>query len=224
MAPPIEKNTLLFHGTADLKFGFEAALRALFADINVIKNANYRYSDTEADTKIQIYRSFPNRVEFYPSITISTESHSAALTGLGSGQEELGETVDPGTGLLLTTSSYGHVIIPVTLTVHTLERQEDRDKLRDILVQIFRVLGRGAFSRYGIGYSHVDVGGDEQEEDQTGKIIYRGTVTVQVNTDYTETLSLVDEGIDDQLINNVVVDLFGRETFNATRVRLHTEP
>lgn len=211
---------LNYRGTFELKRAFEVVLRGVFADPTIIKDKRYRYDSQEKISKIRIYRSFPTRVEHYPAITISAGAHDASLTALGNQKEEASERIEG--GVLKSQTYTGHTVVPIVLTVHTKESQQDRDLIRDILIQILRILAAPLFSNYGIGYSTIAVGADEQELDDDGKVLYTGTVTIDVNTDYTQVIDVDPES--DQLINNIVVDVLGREFKDSEPVPLHEEP
>ena len=228
----IDPNTTLnFRGTGDLKRAFQLVLRGIFADETIIKDKRYRYVSvrdeksgklvTAKETKIRIYRAFPQRLEHYPTIVVTAGAHSPNLTGMGVGKEELGEQFDD-QGVLIGQSATGHTVIPIVLNIHTKSSQDDRDNLRDLLVQIFRVLGQRSFFRFGIGYSAIDAADDTQTEDDDGKIIFTTAVTVHVNTDYVE--ALVIDPLKVNLIDKISIDVLGRRFQDSTPEPLHQEP
>lgn len=214
------KINLYYRGTFELKRAFEIVLRRVFSDPTIIIDKRYKYNSKEQLTKLRIYRSFPTRAEHYPAITVSAGAHDASLTALGTDKEEASERIEG--GVLQSQTYTGHTVVPIILTVHAKESQQDRDLLRDILIQILRILARPMFSRFGIGYSTISVGADEQEIDDDGKVIFTGTVTIDVNTDYTQVIDVSPTS--NQLINNIVIDVLGREFEDSTPIPLHEEP
>jgi len=213
--------TLNYRGTFEIKEGFENILRDIFANSAIIKDDTFRYvSGNEKASKIRIYRSYPTRVEHWPIIYITVGPHNPKLTALGVNKEEEGELIEG--GILKTQSATGHAIVPVNLNIQCKEMQGARDRLRDLLVQILRVLGRQQFVLYGLGWSDIEASGDDQTEDADGKIIYQATVTVYVNTDYTEVLGINSEAVG--LIESIVVDVLGRDTPGGSLRELHKEP
>lgn len=213
--------TLNFRGTYEIKEGFENILRDIFANPLIIKDDRFRYVlDDEEKSKIRIYRSFPTRVEHWPIIYVTVGPHNPKLMALGANKEEEGEQFEG--GVLKTQSATGHAVIPVNLNVECKEMQGARDRLRDLLVQILRVLGREKFVFYGLGWSDIEAGGDDQREDADGKIIYTAAVTVYVNTDYTEVLGIDPEVVG--LIETIVIDVLGRDISGGALRPLHKEP
>ena len=208
---------LVFRGSYTMKTVFEAVLRASFTDTTIIQDERYRYTDDETTTKLQIYRSFPSRAPFFPSITISVSDFDASVLTLGIQQEQLDERVV--NGQVIDSSFGGYLQIPVVLTIRAKESQDDRDLLRDYLIQILRILARSRFAAYGFGFRSITVTGDDQDEDSDGNVIYTASITILVDTDYGQFLTTPDG-----LIQSILVDVLGREFPNSTPVPLHEEP
>lgn len=209
---------LVFRGTLDIKTAFEEILRRVFADNSIVTNNKYRYTNDPETTKIQIYRNFPVRAAFYPSITLSIGEFDASVNILGIQNEPLSEHHDDGQ---LVSQTYGGAMqIPLNITVRAKESQDDRDILRDYVIQVCRILARHEFAQSGLGIHQITGGGDEETEDTDGTLIYSSTITLPLNTDY----GYFTTPDANALINSIVVDVWGRETADADSQPLHEEP
>lgn len=205
----------IWRGSYALKQIFEKVLRLVFADSTIIQDPRYRYDDDVKKTKIQIVRVNPQRVEMYPTIVISVESHEASLTSVGVESEVTNDAVSGGA---YAQSSWGAKIVPVRFAVFAKESSEDRDRLMDLLEQVLRLLARSRFVDAG-AWVTISIGGDDQEEDQDGKSIFKNSITIQVNTDFYSVFSPPDI----VLINRIVLDVLGKEFPSSTPIPLHLE-
>lgn len=191
---PSLQQPLNFRGTLDIKRAFVIGLREIFASNLVEERYLYkpvpdpkhlRTGDDDggaAETKIKIYRSFPKRMNFYPSLVITTLGFNASLTAMGETKEEAAGQQDPA-GIFRMTYG-GHMIVPVQIKIYGKDNTFDRDKLTDTLLIMLRIMQREVFARFGIGYVTIDVGGEDQYEDTDGIMVFTNTVTLQCNTDW----------------------------------------
>jgi len=207
------KRTFVFRGTNLMKKMYEKVLRDVFAS-DVI-DERYRYVPKDKDSQIAIYRSFPQRLEKFPAIVISTGSWNADLVSMGIAGEEMEQVIV--NGKLISNVFSGYMKIPVTLRVFSLGSTEDRDILTDILVMVLRILSRGQFAKYGVGFHQIAVEGEGQFAYDTGNMVYTNAVTVQNHTDF----SFMD-GIDETLLlDKVSIYLFGFLKSGETPLQLH---
>ena len=180
--PPSTFN-LAYRGTHHVKLAMQGVLRGIFASDLVDERFRYIASPTAEDpntknqSKIFIYRAFPQRLLSYPAIVISSGGFNPSLTATGEYQEEAGDVDGQQTYT-------GSVTVPITMTIFA-KSVDDREELTDILVVIFRVLCRNRFADKGMGYVSLSVGGESQQDDVDGKLLYVNTLEVQVITDYT---------------------------------------
>ena len=210
---------LQYTGTNGIKMAFEEILRAIFSDNTFVLDERYRYAADENTAGLKIYRRNPKRARFYPNITISAGAYDASLTTLGDNIEEASEQTDAN-GVPILQTFTGQYMVPISLTVQAMESTDDRELITDYLVQILRILARDQFVQYGFGMTKIDVAGENEEEDESGRIIYSNVVTVQVYTDYTRIMT-PDAA---SFINRVAIDVLGRTTPTSTPVALHKEP
>ena len=214
------KIDLVFRGTLALKLAVEEMLRNIFASPDIIKDPRYRYIPTmeAGKSSLSIYRAYPQRVELYPSLFISSGAYTGELMSM-SDEKEMGSERREEDGTLVDTSYVGHSIVPITITVVAKQSSDDRDNLTDILMMIFRVLGRAQFARYGFTYNKIEVAGDSEDEGDDGVIYYRNSVTLNCNTDYW----YVFDASQEDLINTIGLKVFGQKTPSDTRIQLHPD-
>jgi hypothetical protein len=216
------KQTMLFRGTNLIKLAVVKVLREAFANPNIVLDERYRYvasldedRPTKKETKIAIYRNYPERIEVYPCIIVSAGGYNADLMSMGE-ERELG-TERKEDGILVSESFVGYSSIPITLTVFAKSSTDDRENLTDILVMILRVLGRGLFAKWGFGWNKISVAGESEATADDGEIIYQNSVTINCNTDFW--YKLAPEQID--LINSIGIKVFGQLNPDAPLVPLH---
>jgi len=203
--------SLVFRGTNLIKLAFEQVLREIFATVNV--DERFRYDRDDSKTQLRIYRTWPNRLEFYPMITISSGSWDASLTVAGSEKEEADQKIE--NGVLTSETFTGSMTIPITLKVFC-KQVDDVEQLTDTLVIILRILNRGNFAKFGIGYNKIKVNGESQYPDASGATVFTNSITVDVLTDYTQVLTIEQSGLFDKILLRV----FGQEQLNSTPVLL----
>jgi len=200
---PDIRRDLTFRGTHGIKVSFEEVLREIFSQDSM--DERYRYNPSNEDkTQIKIYRTWPQRLEFYPMIVISTGPWDAGFTVAGSEKEEESQQVV--NGVLVSEMFTGSMTIPVTFKIFS-KRVDDTERLTDIMVIILRILNRGNFASYGIGYNKIRVNGEGQFSEASGETIFTNSLTIEVHTDYTH-LFRVDQ---DGLINKILLRVFGKE-------------
>ena len=220
----LDKNQLLiYRGTNTIKVSLLYVLRAIFANPAIVKDERYRYVPTTEEsatnkTKISIYRSYPKRIETYPSIIISSGAYDADLMSMGEEREDGSQHFDS-QGSFSAMSYVGYSSIPITMTVTAKNSTDDRENLTDILVMILRILGRGQFSRFGFSYNKIAISGDAEEPADDGEILYRNSVTINCNTDY---WYLFDKN-QQELINAIGIKVFGQLTGTSPLVNLHPD-
>jgi len=210
--PTLDK-TLIWRGTNDIKRGFETVLRGLFSD-KTIMDERFRYDTVEANSKIRIYRAYPQRLVSFPSIVLSADGYDASYTVMD--EKELAtQTYDPITKELVAETFTGQLTIPINFKIFA-KSTDDREKLSDILVMLLRVLGRSAFNQYG-GFNKIHVGSEDQYREDSTNMVYTTTITVEVQTDYTQALSadILDT------IDSIAIKLFGQEKPGSPLVPLH---
>lgn len=190
------KRNLVFRGIFAQKTAIEQLLRQIMAD-STITQSNYLYSAIESETKIKIYRSHPGRLEFYPSIIISSSAFSPNIITLGIHREKAsdghtigGDTYDTATG---------YVNIPIILSIFA-KQPDDRDILTDFLVSILRVSARGMNPI--VWWNNIAVSGEDQMV--AGKdIVYTNTITINTHTDY----SFIDMVDQTKIVNKAVAEV-----------------
>ena len=217
------KQNMLFRGTNLIKMAIVKVLRDVFADPAIVVDERYRYvPSTEEDTatnkesKIAIYRNFPERIEVYPCIIVSAGAYNADLMSMGD-ERELGSQQKDENGVVISESYVGYSSVPITLTIFAKSSTDDRENLTDILVMILRVLGRGKFAKWGFGWNKISVAGESETSADDGELIYQNSVTINCNTDYWYKLTPDQEG----LINSIGIKVYGQLDPTAPLVPLH---
>jgi len=192
--------TLVFRGIYSLKTTLEQVLRALFSD-NTITPSTFLYSNTESATKIQIFRSNPGRVEFYPCIIISAGPHDPDIQAFGMDQEKASEEYNPTSGTLETQTATGYVSIPISMKIFT-KRMDDRDQLTDLLVSMLRILGRNRSNK--LWWNKIHVHGDSVVMGSDKTPVFMSEITITMHTDYTQ-ISTVDQiSLIDKIVEEVI--------------------
>jgi hypothetical protein len=194
---PDEKRPLVFRGTLDVKRAIVLGLREVFASDIIEERYRWRPvpdpknlrttkegKDDDGgalETKIKIYRSFPKRMIYYPSIVVHSRAFDASLTSMGEEREEqYGQQLN---GVFKMTYG-GHMVIPIELKIYSKDNTYDRDKLTDTLLIIVKIMQRSVFARFGLGYVTIKVGGDAEYEAGDGVMVFTNTVTLYVVTDW----------------------------------------
>ena len=210
---PELKRNMIFRGTNLMKKAYERVLRDVFASDIVDKR--FRYDTDDEKSKIAIYRAYPQRLEKFPAIIISTGAWNADLVSMGIAGEEMEEVIV--NGKLVSQVFSGYMRVPVTLRIFSLGSTEDREVLTDILIMILRILSRGQFAKFGIGFHQIAIGGEDQFAYDTGQMVYTNSLTIENHTDF----SLVS-GVDEtMLIDKVSVYLYGFLKPEDTPKQLH---
>jgi hypothetical protein len=207
---------MIFRGTWDVKNAFVLILREIFADATIM-DEQFRYvyapdkitgeDDDEGGgkgTQIRIYKGFPAKVNSYPSIIVTTGSFDAHLTAMGEEGEEAGDGFKD--GVLVARTFTGHFIIPVEIRVYSKASTDERDRLTDILLMMFRAVRRTLIHRFGFGFTDIQVTGEGQTEEPGSHLqLHTNSLVIACNTDYTWNLS-VDQQL---LINKILVKVDG---------------
>ena len=214
-----KKLNLVFRGTNFIKLAFDQVLKELFADANVV-DEQFRYSENDEETKIKIYRSFPQRLELFPCISITAEAFDGSLTGMGIEGEEVSEQKDE-SGMFLQNLTYtGQQLMPINLKVFAIQSIDDREQLTDTLYVLLRILGgRQAFAPFGFAYTGIHVNGEDQFMTDDQRMVFTNSITVQCFTDYTYVVDVATQ----QLIDRIVVKLYGQMKSTDTPYPLYTE-
>jgi hypothetical protein len=192
---PEVKRTIVFRDSLAVKLTMERVLRELMS--TDIVEETYRYSSVDKDSQIRIYRSYPKRIEFYPSIVLFTGSHDVDIQTLSDEKEIASEKYE--NGILTSETFTGYTRIPIIVKVYA-KSGDDRDKIISILVMFLRVLARNSFVEFGINKIRV---GEDQHMEQDRAMIYSNTITVWAHTDYTQVLT-TDQTL---LIDKVVAEI-----------------
>ena len=213
-----KKLNLNFRGTNWIKEAFQQVLQELFANTDVM-DERFLYDTDDAKTQIKIYRSFPQRMEFYPCIAISAEPFDGSLTSMGIEGEDATDVQEQG---ILTKLTYtGHIIIPINLKVFARQSTDDREQITDILFILLRILGaRQAFARFGFGYTHININGEDQFVDDDNHMVFTNSITIQCNTDYTYVVDVLTQ----ETIEKIVVRVFGKLNPSDQPYPLFTQP
>jgi len=161
-----------------IKLGFVALLREAF--LNTATPEEYRYSLNEHETKIKIYRSFPRRVQFYPSILVEADSGDASVSYLG--QEIYRENKNATTGIVESVSFSGKLTVPINISVLT-KSTTDRERLADLVTVYVRYLFKKKFEECGIHYINIKVSGESQAEERN-EVVYKNGLIVDCYTEY----------------------------------------
>jgi len=218
---------LVFRGTYHIKNSLVMILRDVFA--SELMEETYRYvrppdqvrdgkNDDEGgahETKIRIYKSFPQRTAFYPSLIVKFRPFDASLTSMGEEGEDGGDGIQDGT--LVSQTYTGYLTIPIEIGVYAKGSPDDRDRLTDLLLQFLRIVRRGILDKSGVGYVKIRVEGEGQfVDDRDRLVVHTSSIILDCNTDFTFNLT-VDE---DLLLNKILVRVFGETQPGGTPVPL----
>lgn len=207
---------LVFRGTYSIKNSLVSILRDIFSSELMEESFKYVPSpdtvregmkDDEGgahETKIRIYKSFPQRIISYPCLIVKFRPFDASLTSMGESGEEGGNGIKD--GVLVGSTFTGYLTIPIEIAVYAKESTDDRDKLTDLLLQFLRIVRRGILDRSGVGYVKIRVEGEGQFADERDRVmIHTSSIILDCNTDFTFNMT-VDE---DELVNKILVRVFG---------------
>ena len=129
-----------------LRYNFVTLLRAAFA--SEITDENLRYSTDKTKRKIEIYPTYPQVLEFFPSIAVNLSSLNFSHTYL---EDEL-QDINFSKGTYLYN---GIFTVDINMTVYSKSIRE-RDRIVDHLILFFKHLFVNHFRELGIQFRKED--------------------------------------------------------------------
>ena len=199
---------LVFRATNHIKQALEKSLREIFKTDLVPEE--FRYDADEQKTKIRIFRGFPGREEFYPTIAISSGAFDGSLTSMGRYGDETGERFQPsmlpgGKPQLIAETFGGAHSIPITLKVFSKDSSDEREKLLDILYAVLRIFSLQVLAPFGFAYNKIQINGEGQTEYASREMIFTNSVTIGCHTDYTYIIKPPSSA----LLNSILIKVYG---------------
>lgn len=167
-----------------VKNAFVKAVREAFGHEATTKD--YRYSTTEADSQLAIYRGFPKRGPVkYPCILVEAEVGDISISTLG--DEMYYEVLDED-GLVTNYMYSGTMNINVRMTVYA-DTTTDREKITDLLSIYTRFVFIDLFKKYNMPYLNIRAG-DAGEDIEGDRVLYKGEVTVTLQTEFMQKIDM----------------------------------
>ena len=168
--------TFNYPGSNYTKDAFTSALRFAFA--NVANFPDYKYTDKEATSKVQIFKEFPRRIFRPPTIVVRAGASDSSLASLGDQEyTRIASATNP------VDQFGGKMTVPIIISIHALTTT-DREKLTDLTAFFIRHLFRAKFAELGIVYTKIATVGEGQFE-WDNQIVYTNGVTVDTYQEYT---------------------------------------
>lgn len=158
------------------KLGFVVALRNAFS--SSMTNESLRYSQDESQTKIKIYTAHPLRLEFYPSIVISTGGGDMSVTYLVDDFIEEVENQNRSEVVFA-----GRIVFTMSITVLSNSTLE-RERIIDHLIIFLRHLFRPNIHAFGIEYTKGITIGPEMLTEVENRPVYEQVVDVPCYMEY----------------------------------------
>jgi hypothetical protein len=183
-----------------LRYNFVTLLRAAFA--SNITDENLRYSTDKTKRKIEIYPTYPQTLEFFPSIAVNLSSLNFSHTYL---EDEL-QDINFAQGTYLYN---GIFTVDINMTVYSKSIRE-RDRIVDHLILFFKHLFVNHFRELGIQFRKDMRISDESVNPITGGIVYSNTVSIPCSIEYEIERSIDIAGIIQQ-INIENLNIFWEE-------------
>lgn len=157
------------------KLAFVVALRGAFS--SDVTDPNLKYSEISEESKLRIYTAHPLRMEFYPSIVVSTGGGDASMTYLMEDfvEENVGEQAD--------VVFAGRMTFALSLTITTNSTLE-RERILDHLIIFIRHLFRPSLRAFGIEYTRDIRIGPETLVEVENKPVYEQVVEIPCYMEY----------------------------------------
>ncbi|MEM5781877.1 MAG: hypothetical protein QXD43_01610 [Candidatus Aenigmatarchaeota archaeon] len=157
--------------------GFTILLRKSFASKYVPEE--YKYDPEEHKTKIKIYTTFPQKLEFFPLIVTTISDTDFSVQYLQD-EESIDENGMP--------TYFGKIEFTLDVTIKT-RSIKDRDRIVDILLFFLRILGKNFFRSLGIEYFKNLRVSEESIEIVNEMPVYTTTIAIPCYTEYEITIS-----------------------------------
>jgi hypothetical protein len=157
-----------------LRYNFVTLLRAAFA--SEITDENLRYSPDKTKRKIEIYPTYPQVLEFFPSIAVNLSSLNFSHTYL---EDEL-QDINFSKGTYLYN---GIFTVDINMTVYSKSIRE-RDRIVDHLILFFKHLFVNHFRELGIQFRKDMRVSDESVNPIAGGIVYSNTISIPSSIEY----------------------------------------
>lgn len=156
------------------KLAFVMALRQAFS--SSLANANLRYNQDTAQSKIRIYTAHPLTIEFFPTLVVSATSGDASIRYLGDDyvEEDIPE------GKIYYAGQMRFNISITALTSSTL----DRERIMDHLIFFVRHLFRDVIHGFNLEYTKDIRIGSENILEVENKPVYEQTMEVPCYMEY----------------------------------------
>jgi hypothetical protein len=157
-----------------LRYNFVTLLRAAFA--SEITDENLRYSPDKTKRKIEIYPTYPQVLEFFPSIAVNLSSLNFSHTYL---EDEL-QDINFSKGSYLYN---GIFTVDINMTVYSKSIRE-RDRIVDHIILFFKHLFVNHFRELGIQFRKDMRVSDESVNPIAGGIVYSNTISIPCSIEY----------------------------------------
>ena len=167
------------------KLGFVVALRAAFQ--SSFTDENLRYNEDETLTKLKIYTAYPQRLEFFPSLVVSSGGGDMSVTYLSDDFVE--EVIDAANGRCMVVFA-GRLVFTMSITIMTKSTLE-RERILDHLIMFVRHLFRPNLHAFGMEYTRDMRIGPETLTEVENTPVYEQAIDIPC---YMEYEAKIDQG------------------------------
>lgn len=157
------------------KLAFVVAMRGAFA--STVTDPNLKYSDVDEETKIKIFTAHPLRMEFYPSLVVSTGGGDASFGYL------IDDFVEEVEGEKAEVVFAGKIVFTMSLTISTNSTLE-RERILDHLIIFIRHLFRPNLHGFGLEYTKDIRVGPETLTEVENKPVYEQVMEIPCYMEY----------------------------------------
>jgi len=176
-------DVFIFPYTNYIKTAVVAALRKSFGDPSTFDE--YRWTQQETTSKVQIYTAFPKRIFKPPTLVVKAGRGDVSFTVLGVNEELIQE----GTSFIPTERKTGGLVkLDIDIEIYA-KTTTDREKLTDLVIHFMRFKFRDLFQGMGLAFKNITVGG-EREEGYDEALLFRNSVTVSVEQQYVDFITV----------------------------------
>jgi hypothetical protein len=182
------------------KLAFVVALRSAFQ--SSVTDKNLKYDPSEQSTKLKIYTAHPLRLEFFPSLVVSTGGGDMSFTYLG---DDFVEENDNNEVVFA-----GRLIFTMSLTILSRSTLE-RERILDHLIIFVRHLFRAELHRFGLEFTRDIRVGPETLTEIENTPVYEQVLDIPC---YMEYEARIDQGAFDCL-RIVDIDAVAKESLDG---------
>ena len=172
---PLEMKSLTYLYFFGIKQAFVNALRAAFGHEST--PYQYRYTDNQETTQVNIFRNFPKRIDKLPAIIVESDSGKAGVNFLG--DEFLSEIIEDEKEYYY----YGG-ILTLNLSIHIMTKQiVDLENLMSYTALYMRYVFKEKFFQNNLTFNKIDIT-PESTEEIDGSTVYKSTINTKITTNF----------------------------------------